>query len=176
MQNLKNHDSQDTLTKTKKIKPAFMVYGDLMDFRRRAGAYKVLHDKAISIAKNSASDGYQREFDSMVYYFFDKYSSGANTWGGAIKNEVVRNQELTEELHNSFIRKFEKRKVYSSCKDIIWAADLEYLQSIAKCNTGIRFLLGVTDASSQKTWTVSLKDKRCVTITNSFQKYFIRVL
>ena len=34
------------------------------------------------------------------------------------------NQQLPEELHEQIIRKFEKRKVYSSFKDNIWGADL----------------------------------------------------
>ena len=44
----------------------------------------------------------------MVYKFFDKETSG-----GAIKNEIMSNKELAEELHKPIIRKFEKRKVHS---------------------------------------------------------------
>ena len=43
----------------------------------------------------------------MVYTFFDK-----NTSGGTVKNEIISNKELTEELHKPIIRKFEKRKVH----------------------------------------------------------------
>ena len=52
----------------------------------------------------------------MVYKFFDKKSSGTNTLGGAI----MQNQQLAEELHKSIVRKFEKRKVYSSFKEMFW--------------------------------------------------------
>ena len=52
----------------------------------------------------------------MVYKFFDKKSSGANTLGSAI----MQNQQLAEELHKSIVRKFEKRKVYSSFKEMFW--------------------------------------------------------
>ena len=52
----------------------------------------------------------------MVYKFFDKKSSGANTLGGAI----MQNQQLAEELHKSIVRNFEKRKVYSSFKEMFW--------------------------------------------------------
>ena len=41
------------------------------------------------------------------------------TSGGAIKNEVISNKELAEELQNSITRKFKKRKVYSSFIDNI---------------------------------------------------------
>ena len=44
----------------------------------------------------------------MVYNFFDKKASG-----GAIKNEIMSNKELAEELHKPIIRKFEKKKVHS---------------------------------------------------------------
>ena len=53
--------------------------------------------------------------DSMVYKFFDKKSKGTG-----IKNETKGNQQLANELHKPIIRKFKKRKVYSSFKDNIW--------------------------------------------------------
>ena len=43
---------------------------------------------------------------------------------GAIKNEIISNRELAEELHKSITRKFEKRKIHSSFVDNIWGADL----------------------------------------------------
>ena len=54
----------------------------------------------------------------MVYNFFDKKS-----FTGAIKNEIISNQQLVTELHKPVTRKFENLKVYSF-KDNIWAADL----------------------------------------------------
>ena len=44
----------------------------------------------------------------MVYKRFDKKSSGANSSG----NAIMQNQQLEEELQETIIRKFEKRKVY----------------------------------------------------------------
>ena len=38
----------------------------------------------------------------------------------------MTNQELAEELHNSIIRKFKNRKVYSSFNENIWGADLAH--------------------------------------------------
>ena len=54
----------------------------------------------------------------MVYKFFDKKSKGA-----AVKNERKENEQLANELHKPIIRKFKKRKVYSSFKDDIWSVD-----------------------------------------------------
>ena len=52
---------------------------------------------------------------------------------------------LVVELHKLIIRKFEKRKVYSSFKDNIWGSDLAGMQLISKLNKSIRFLLRVID-------------------------------
>ena len=56
-----------------------------------------------------------RGLASMVYNLFDKKFSG-----GAIKSEIISNQQLAEDLHKPVIRKFEKLKVYSSITVTIW--------------------------------------------------------
>ena len=60
--------------------------------------------------------------------------------GGAVKNEIMQNKELAEELQKAVIIKFEKRKVQSSFIDNIWGADLP-----DKFNKGIFFLLCVIE-------------------------------
>ena len=67
------------------------------------------------------------------------------TAGGAIKNKVKQNKQLAEELHKPIIKKFKKRKVSSSFKEIIWGVDLADMQLISKFNKRIRFLLWVID-------------------------------
>ena len=37
-----------------------MVYGDFKYLTRRAASDKILHDKALNIAKNPKCDGYQK--------------------------------------------------------------------------------------------------------------------
>ena len=69
----------------------------------------------------------------MVYKFFDKKSKGSG-----INN--LSNQQLLDELHKPIIRKFKKRKVYSSFNNNIWGADLADIQLISKYNKGIKFL------------------------------------
>ena len=44
----------------------------------------------------------------MTNKFFDKKSCGSNSSGGAVKSEIMSNQELAEELHKPIIRKFKK--------------------------------------------------------------------
>ena len=60
-----------------------------------------MRDKAFNIAKNPKYDRCQRRYlASMVYKFFDEKTSG-----GTIKNEIMSNKELAEELNKSIIRK-----------------------------------------------------------------------
>ena len=122
-----------------------------------------MKDKAFKIASDPKYDGYQRGLASMVYNFFDKKSSGSG-----IVNEP--NYQLANELHKPIIRKFKKRKVYSSFRDNIWGVDLADIQSLSKYNKGIKYLLCATGFFSKYAWVVLLKDKRGITIINTFQK------
>ena len=81
-----------------------MAHGDFKDITRRTASDQVLRDKAFNIAKNPKYDRYQRGLASAVYKFFDKKTSG-----GSIKNEIMSNKELAEELHKQLIRKFKER-------------------------------------------------------------------
>ena len=94
-----------------------MAYGNLKDLPKRTAADKVLRDKAFKFASDQKYDGYQRGLASMVYNFFDKKSSGS---GLANNNENI---QLANELHKPIIKKFNKRKVYSSFRGNIWGAD-----------------------------------------------------
>ena len=51
-----------------------------------------------------------------------------------------RNLKLADELHKPVIKKFKKRKVYSSFKDNIWGVDLPDRQLLSKFNKGIEYL------------------------------------
>ena len=101
------------------------------------------------IAKDPKYDGYLRGLGSMVYKFFDSKVSGSGA--------KLIPEQLANELHKPIIRKFEKRKVYST---FIWGAHLVDMQLLSKYNKGIRFLLCVIDIFSKYAWVVPLKDKR----------------
>ena len=109
-----------------------MTYGDFKDLARRTASDKVLKDKAFNIAKSPRYDGYQRGLTSIVYKFFDKKTSGSCA-------KSTPNEQLSEELHKPIIRKFKKRKVYSSFKGNICGADLADMQSVSKCNKDLDF-------------------------------------
>ena len=75
----------------------------------------------------------------MVYKFFDKKSALLNkSSGSGIANEP--NYQLANELHKPIIRKFKKRKVYSSFRDNIWGVDLADMQSLSKYNKWNKYL------------------------------------
>ena len=140
-----------------------MAYGKFKDLIERTQSHKVLKDKAFKIASNPKYDGYQRGLASMVYKFFDKKSSGSG-----IANEP--NYQLANELHKPIIRKFKKRKVYSSFRDNIWGVDLADMQSLSRYNKGIKYLLCAVDLFSKNAWVIPLKSKKGISIVNGFQK------
>ena len=90
-----------------------MAHGKSKDLIKITQSDKVLKDKSYKIASNPNYDGYQRRLASMVYKFLDKNSKGR----GIVTNEP--NYQLANELHKPIIRKFKKRKVFSSFRDNI---------------------------------------------------------
>ena len=100
----------------------------------------------------------------MVYKFFDKKSKGS----GIVTNES--NYQLANELHKPMIRKFEKRKVYSSFRDNIWGVDLADMQPLSKYNKGIKYLSCAIDLFSKYAWVVPIKDKKGISMVNAFKK------
>ena len=98
----------------------------------------------------------------MMYKFFDRKFTGSG-----IKS--MPNQQLVNELHKPIIRKFKRRRVYSSFKNNIWGIDLADMQLISKYNKGIRYLLCVIDLFSKYARVLLLNDKKGITIFNAFQ-------
>ena len=124
-----------------------MAYGKAKDLIRRTQSDKSPRDKAFNISSDPKYDGYQRGLASMVYKFFDKKTSG-----GGITNEP--NYQLADELHKPIIRKFKKRKVYSSFRDNIWGVDLADMQSLNRYNKRIKYLLCAIDLFSKYAWVI----------------------
>ena len=101
----------------------------------------------------------------MVYKFFDKKSLDET-----VVNEIISNKELAEKLHNSMVRKYERRNVHPSFIDNICATDLADMELTSKFNKGFRLSLYFIDICSQYAWVLPLKDKKGNTNTNAFQK------
>ena len=140
------------------------AYSDGKDLTKRTIADKSLKNRAFDIAKDPKYEGYQRGLASMVYKFFDSKVSGSG------EKLMPENKQLANELHKPIIKKFEKRKVYSTFKDNIWGVDLADMQLLSKYNKGIRFLLCVIDIFSKYAWVAPLKDKKGMGIVKAFQR------
>ena len=140
-----------------------MAYDKAKDLVRRTQSDKVLRDKAFNIASDPKYDGYQRGLAYMVYKFFDKKSSG-----GGITSEP--NYQLADELHKPIIRKFKKRKVYSSFRDNIWGVDLADMQSLSRYNIRIKYLLCAVYLFSKYAWVILEKIKKMLVQLMHFKK------
>ena len=140
-----------------------MAYGKSKDLAKRTQSDKVLRDKAFKIASDPKYDGYQRGLASMVYKFFDKKSSGSGV-------AAEPNYQLANALLRQIIKKFKRRKVYSSFRDNILGVDLADVRSLIKYNKGIKYLLRAIDLFSKYAWIFPLKDKKGVSIINTFPK------
>ena len=99
----------------------------------------------------------------MVYKFFDKKSSGSG-----LANEP--NYQLVNEFQKPIIRKFKKRKFYSSFRDNIRGVDIADMQSRSTYNKWNKYLLYAAELFSKYAWVVPLKDKKGTSIINAFQK------
>ena len=104
-----------------------MAYEDAKNLTRRTASDKILPDKVFNIAKNPKYDGYQRGLASMFNNIFEKKSPGSG-----IKNKIISNKELDENLHKPIIKKFKKIKVQSSFIYSIWGTDQSDMQLIRK--------------------------------------------
>ena len=124
---------------------------------------KVLRDKALKIVSDPKYDSYQRGLALIFYKFFDKTSNGSGV-------DAEPNYQLANELRKQIIKKFRRRKVYSSFRDNIWDVDLADMQSLSKYNKGIKYLLRTIDLFSKYVWVVPLKGKTGITAINPFQK------
>ena len=76
----------------------------------------------------------------------DRHSSSTSYRPSSFASRIANNKEniqLADELHKPIIRKFKKRKVYSSFRGNIWGVDLADMQLLSKFNKEFRFLLCV---------------------------------
>ena len=77
---------------------------------------------------------------------------------------------MADEFYKPIIRKFKKRKVYSSFRDNIWSIDLDDIQSLSKYNKGNKYLLCAIDLFSKYAWVIPIKDTKGTSKVNVFQK------
>ena len=149
------------------------AYADYKDLLNRTRADKVLRDRAYEIASDNKYDGYQRGLASMVYKFFDKKTGGSGVRKvnrkrvGAISESSAK---LANELHKPVVRKFSKRKVYSSLRDNIWGVDLADMRLLIRQDKGTKYLLCAIDLFSKYAFVVPLRYKRGASIVEGFKE------
>ena len=88
------------------------AYNKYKDLKNRTQSDGVLKNKACKIAVNPKYNGCERASASMVWKFFNERSK-------KIIGSGIENKQLANKLHKPIIRKFKRRKVYSSFKDNI---------------------------------------------------------
>ena len=97
-------------------------------------------------------------------------SGKGNAKHSSLERTKEVNKVLAEELHKPVIKKFNKRKLYSQFKDNICGVDLADMQSLSRKNKGIKYLLCAIDLFSKYAFVVPLKDKKGISIFNTFDK------
>ena len=107
----------------------------------------------------------------MVFKFFDKKSKGSGIISSlANKSANEPNSQQANKLHKPIIRKFKKRRVYSSFRYNIWGYDLADMQSLSTYNKGMKYLLCAIDLLRKYAWVVPIKDKTRISIVNASKK------
>lgn len=104
----------------------------------------------------------------MVCKRFDKKFRDATTY--IETGSFSQDQQLANELQKLIIRKFKKRKIYSSFRDNLCVTDLAYMLLISKYSKGVRILVIIIDIYSIYAWVLLLKDKKGISLTNILQK------
>ena len=89
------------------------AYNKYKDLKNITQSDIVLKNRAYEIAVDPKVDGFQRGLAAMVWRFFNERSKKELGSG-------IENKQLADELHKQIIKKFKRRKVYSSYKDNIW--------------------------------------------------------
>ena len=115
---------------------------------------------------------YKNELDKACFQHDMTYGDFKDLTKRTAADKVLRDKafKIVSELHKPIIKKFNKRKVYSSFKDNIWGVDLADMQLLSKFNKGFRFLLCAIDIFSKYAWFIPLKDKKGISIVNAFKQ------
>ena len=77
--------------------------------------------------------------------------------------------QLANELHKPVRRRFDKRAVFATQVDDIWAEDLVDMSSFSRSNKGYKYLLTVIDVFSKYGWIVPLKTKTGKEVAQAFR-------
>jgi hypothetical protein len=81
-------------------------------------------------------------------------------------------QQLEVELHKPAKKNFHRRKVYVPHLDHTWSADLVDLKSLSRQNKGFKYILNIICCWSKYAFSVPLKTKTALEVTQAFARVF----
>ena len=83
--------------------------------------------------------------------------------------EKQQQQLLAKEFFSPQITEFRRERIIPLYKDETWSADLIDKSSLRKYNNNYKFILSVIDIFTKYAWTIPLKNKSGLSITNGFK-------
>jgi hypothetical protein len=81
-------------------------------------------------------------------------------------------KQIEVELHRKLWKNFRRRKVHVPYLDHTWSADLVDMKSLSRQNKGFKYILNIIDVWSRYAWSVPLKTKTAIDVTNAFAGVF----
>ena len=87
------------------------------------------------------------------------------------KQDKIKTKQplLAKEVFSPQITKFKRRRIIALYKDETWSADLIDKSSLSKYNNNNNFILTVIDIFTKYAWTIPLKNKSGLSMTNGFK-------
>ena len=131
---------------------------ELLILETKAG-HDGLYDEMLDISKQLLSMNIinQEQLDNFIF-----------NYGKWILMEKQQ-QLLAKEVFSPQITKFRRERIIPLYKDEIWSADLIDKSSLSKYNNIYKFILTVIDIFTKYAWSIPLKNKSGLSITNGFK-------
>ena len=140
------------------------------------------------VRKRNSDDGDAYDFGTELgRIYYDPQSTGsfggvsrlakaarARGVRGVTEAKVARYlaDEHAYSLHKPARRTYSRNKTYVSGIDAQWQADLADMQSLARDNDGMRYILTVIDVFSKYAWAIPIRDKGAKSMVAAFQDLF----
>ena len=104
----------------------------------------------------------EEEEDDTVYGKAKRRRDNAPAW----------KKQLVKELLKPKLKRFPRRRVFSSSVDAIWSGDLLDIHQYARVNRNYNFILVLVDVFSKYAWARPLKNKEGISVAGAFEDIF----
>ena len=104
----------------------------------------------------------EEEDDDTVYGKAKRRRDNAPAW----------KKQLVKELLKPKLKRFPRRRVFSSSVDAIWSGDLLDIHQYARVNRNYNFILVLVDVFSKYAWARPLKNKEGISVAGAFEDIF----